>query len=242
MPLNKILLIADTQNEEHLVSQIREFDSGTEIFTINGSNNTEQLDFENFEQLAIDAKSLGISTVFLNTTNYRQSNPFEIFLNYGFEIYGAEPQILNLQTSKIYMKEFLSNTNIKFPKTLNLFAPIFPEVLRKNTCEQKSRILISQADKEKSFIEFGNDFFVEEYISGKEFEILAYYDNNKLLCSNYIFEEILKQLENKLISQNTKSKFFITIKLIIKADSKEPYIIGFNLTDNINLETILSKV
>ncbi|MBP3924135.1 hypothetical protein J6E39_02705 [bacterium] len=224
----KILLLCDESDLDKFTAKFANED--VEIFSIFEHDFVEKLDFENFEQLAIDAKSLGIYCVFIFDIEALKANAADIFKKYGFETFAVSPKFLRFQLSKLDGKTFFKENGINIPKTLNLFAPIFPAVIRKNS-DNRAKIIHNQREKEQLFCEFSNDFFLEEFIEGKHEKISIFFNGKNLETDNFdnINLKIFIQNLEKIFAENSDGyKYFAELEIIISQNEIYFYDIKFS--------------
>lgn len=214
----KVLIIGNGGREYAIAKRLKQ--DNCEIFVAPGNAGTASiatnLEFQNYEELALRAKELGIELCVVGPENALSAGVVDIFKNHNIKIFGPSKAAARLESSKAFMKEFLSRHNIRTAAFLNtndineankFIDTLSGKIVVKadGLCAGKGVIIANNADEAKtaasdmlsgaSFGEAGKRIIVEEFLDGFELSFFA-------LCDGKNFVSLPVAQDHKRLNDN----------------------------------------
>ncbi len=166
--------------------------------------------------------------LFADEELFNLSNNRKISRNILNKILISPSQTINLCNDKLKLKKKLKN-NIKFPNSVGKKIIIKPKIGRGS----KNQITIKRDKKELiKFFKKDKNFFVEEFIHGKEYTIDCLFDKQNNLLFALPRQRIVKS-NLSIVGKIVKKKILINF---VKKISKEIKFIG-----NVNIQVIIDN-
>lgn len=218
----KILILGSGAREYSIALALQQNDKEAEFFFATGNGATAKLgkniEFKDIDNLVCFAKDEKIDLCIVGSEEFLAQGVVDSFQKENIAIFGPTKAAAQLESSKIFMKEFLQRQHIKTAKFLNtddldkasefirsLNAPIV--VKADGLCAGKGVIIASSyeeainATKEmlsgQSFGEAGKRVVIEEFLDGFELSIFA-------LCDGTDFVILPATQDHKKLKDNDK--------------------------------------
>lgn len=204
----KILIIGNGGREFALALRLKADNNDIFIAPGNGATNAiaKNIDIKDFNELALWAKNEGINLCVVGPENALDAGIVDIFKEQGLAIFGPSKAAAKLESSKIFMKDFLAKNNIRTAAFLNTHdflhaCEFIDEIFAKNAskivikadglCAGKGVIIANNADEAKqaakdmlngqSFGDAGKRVVIEEFLDGFELSFFAICDGENFL-------------------------------------------------------------
>ena len=218
----KILIIGNGGREYALALRLKA--SNHEIFIAPGNGATNaiatNIDIKNYDDLAIWAKNEGIKLCVVGPENALDEGVVDTFKEHDLAIFGPSKAAAKLESSKAFMKDFLSRNNIRTARFLNTrnfseASEFIDEIYAKGAskivvkadglCAGKGVIIATSANEAKetakdmlsgaSFGDAGKRVVIEEFLDGFELSFFAICDGENFV-SLPVAQDHKKLLDN----------------------------------------------
>lgn len=180
----------------------------------------EEIEFADYEGLALNSIEKHIDLAIIGPEDPICDGIFDIFKAYGIKCIAVDKHFSQLESSKLFGKEFMKKHGIKTAEYMVLNAdtvlrtiPLdkFPVVLKANgLCKGKgTRVVFDQSDALKTIVAYLNGMFgecsktiiFEEYLEGAELSLMSLWDGKDLL--NFVPSRDFKKLDDSHDAPNT---------------------------------------
>lgn len=244
-----ILIIGElTQN---IVSALQASSHTDKIFTAASTGqNLPNIEFRSIDELIKKAEALQIDIAINTDNNLVLEGITEAFKARRVNLISVNSKWLNLETNIPAAKKVLNYYKINIPKTIK--APMsFPLVIRSNDGNQAS-IAYSMEELIQNVRNYGKEnTFLEEFLEGETFNLIALWDGKSLLCINSpdntteVKEDRLDLLKTKLSfmlsDENADFTGLFTLHLIWTKN--DWYVIKFSMRadESVDIKSSLEK-
>lgn len=201
-----ILIIGNGGREYAIGLRLKQDENVKKIYFSPGNGATKNLGENiiknNYDELAKFAKNNMVDLSIVGGENALSDGVVDIFKSYGLNIFGPDKSAARLESSKAFMKDFLTKNNIrtaKFINTSNLqeafnFIDILNETVvikADGLCSGKGVIIAKNHEEAKkasqdmlsgkSFGEAGKKIIIEEFLDGYELSFFAICDGENFV-------------------------------------------------------------
>lgn len=218
----KILILGSGAREYSIALALKRCDNEAQFFFANGNGATEKLGtnikFTDINTLTKFAKDEKIDICIVGSEDFLASGVVDSFQKANLAIFGPTKAAAQLESSKIFMKEFLQRHQIKTAKFLNtddldkasefIRSLNLPVVVKADGLCAGKGVIIAQSHQEainaaeqmligQSFGEAGRRVVIEEFLDGFELSIFA-------LCDGTDFVLLPATQDHKKLKDNDK--------------------------------------
>jgi len=163
----------------------------------------ENIEFENFEDLAKKSKSKGIDLLVVGGEEPLCEGIIDVFKGFNIKGIGVDKMFSQLESSKLFAKNFMNKYGIKNAKILTeLENP--PYVIKENGLAKGKGVYIT-SEKHSALEKIkelkNKEFFIEEFLEGEELSLISLFDGKNLL--NFVPARDFKRLYNSTNAPNT---------------------------------------
>lgn len=218
----KILILGSGAREYSIALALKRCDNKAQFFFANGNGATEKLGtnikFTDINTLTKFAKDEKIDICIVGSEDFLASGVVDSFQKANLAIFGPTKAAAQLESSKIFMKEFLQRHQIKTAKFLNtddldkasefILSLSLPVVVKADGLCAGKGVIIAQSHQEainaaeqmlngQSFGEAGKRVVIEEFLDGFELSIFA-------VCDGTDFVLLPATQDHKKLKDNDK--------------------------------------
>lgn len=230
---------------DSLINLIKKSKLLSKIYTTEPIEGLANIEFSDLDDLVYKAKSLQIDIIINLKNDLIESGMAEIFKKNRLTLFSVNKKWLNLEKSRIAAKKLLTYYSINVPETI--LAPLaFPVVLKTNDDSATEFIYSMDELIEKKSKYLNQQTYMEEYLEGEIFDLLALWDGfniiflNDIPNSNEVKDDRLELFKTKLhimlSDEHADFMGFFTTRLIWSKNDwyVKEFIMGINEKSAIN--------